>query len=485
MRPPTVPRNVEGEEDAGKRPDTPPPPVEGRRYAVLVGVTKYDSATLTDLRFPDRDIEKLAEVLLRHGYRKGDISVLTTSAGKSDPDRMPTAARIREEVARVARLCEKKDLLLVALSGHGHQSPKGPASFCPYKAESNDEKSMLPVDEVVKEMAGSAAAMKVLLVDACRDDPNGARAASGKREFGDGFESVTSATPPGLITYYSCARGERSWEIAQLGHGLFFDLLIKGLQGEADDYPDGHLTWTELVGYVQRKIPHEAKKHGVGQTPHFRGETVVEVPLAEVPVTLPPEARLVLIEQDFRKLRPGQRPGGWAFSNVTVRPEAFRDPDNGQTSEVCKALLLDSSTKVGLVESPAFRLTGNFKLICDFEMPSDGAGINLTLLGPKTLPLHVQIGSEAASKPSGMIVQHFPPRDVTPILARESPNLLEIERRGNAYGFLLNSRPVGVVAGPAAPTGPFERLQVTLGRNEPRATTPKVLLLRVQVSKRS
>src|SRR5262249_28843964 len=90
---------------------------QGKKYALLVGVTEYDSSTFTPLKYAENDAVKLAEVLKEAGY--DDVVLLTTSAGKKDDKMAPTAANVRAALDKLSNKVKKDDLLLVGLSGHG------------------------------------------------------------------------------------------------------------------------------------------------------------------------------------------------------------------------------------------------------------------------------------------------------------------------------------------------------------------------------
>jgi hypothetical protein len=441
----------------GNRPVTiPPPPAGGwRRYALLVGVTKYDNqGGLNDLSYPDTDVADLAKVLLKNGYKQEDVVQLTTGLGARDPAAMPTAANIRAQAAKLAARCGPNDLILVALSGHGHQPDGRPAFFCAYGTDLRDESTMVSVEAMAAELAKSSAGMRVLLVDACRDGGSRSR----KRDFGEGFDTVTSQPAPGVITYYSCAKGERSWEIDSLQHGLFFDLLIKGLQGHADDYADGRVTWTELVGYVERTIPFEAAKYRKFQTPHFKGETVRQIPLAEFPVeSAPPQVELAasdLLAEDFKMVKSGQMPRGWQGEGFERR---FDEALGRAYVEVRRP------DGVHWLRPPAPRtpLYGDFTVEMEFQLNGHRNHPNrdvsehtlyLCLEGEDGATVLVSIDHEGAVAMPGVRpgkTKRFKMYDI---------NRLRLVRDGGSYSLYLND---GMAASTALPyTGAFETFRI-------------------------
>src|SRR4051794_40847379 len=65
---------------------------EERRYALLVGVTKYGSDHFPPLKYTENDAEEMAKLLTKAGF---EVRVLTTSRGEKDAKDAPTAANVR------------------------------------------------------------------------------------------------------------------------------------------------------------------------------------------------------------------------------------------------------------------------------------------------------------------------------------------------------------------------------------------------------
>jgi hypothetical protein len=65
---------------------------QGKKYALLVGVTEYKRDTFANLKYTENDVESLAEILTKAGYTK--VRVLTNTRGGKDEKDAPTAANI-------------------------------------------------------------------------------------------------------------------------------------------------------------------------------------------------------------------------------------------------------------------------------------------------------------------------------------------------------------------------------------------------------
>ncbi len=254
-------------------------------YALLVGVSGYDTRTgLHSLRYPEKDVNALAEVLVQEmGYPKENVQVMTASRGSEDFRFLPIRQNIERELKGFLQQREKGDNVLVAFSGHGVQFGSEPF-FCPADADLEDRATLFSFNLIYEALKDCPAEVKLLLTDACRNDPF---QASSRRAIVD-LKSETRpqeiAPPGGLAVMFSCAGGQKSWEHEELGsssstekgQGVFFHYVIEGFRhGDQDE--NGQLTISELRGYTQKRVKDFVwNKFGEVQTPAFRGEFVDE-----------------------------------------------------------------------------------------------------------------------------------------------------------------------------------------------------------------
>jgi uncharacterized caspase-like protein len=206
-------------------------PLQGKKHALVVGVREYDSAKLEPLKFTENDAEELDAVLSKSGGFL--VRVLTTSRGAKVKADAPTGANIRAEIARLLAKKTRHDTVLVAFSGHGVQGKvteggkeKDESFFCPSDAQLNDNGTLITLGKLFKDLDGCGAAVKLLLVDACRNDPS-----IGRNVDVDSLPRL----PRGSAALFSCKSGERAFETAKLGkgHGVFFFHVLEGLKGKA------------------------------------------------------------------------------------------------------------------------------------------------------------------------------------------------------------------------------------------------------------
>jgi len=242
-----------------------------QRFALLVGVNEYDHNKLKSLRFAENDVSALAVVLKSGQYQ---VTLLTTKANSAELK--PTKANIENQLKQILQKCHKGDTVLIAFSGHGLQFEGEPdAFFCPVDARpfKTNTDTLVSIGKVYRELDNSFATMKVVLVDACRDDPAAGRGSS------RGVNSSSAPPPPqGIAALYSCGAGEQAFESPKLKHGVFFYHVIEGLKGQAAD-GDQEVTFASLASYVSRRVRRDVAQiigDGATQSPNLKADYNLE-----------------------------------------------------------------------------------------------------------------------------------------------------------------------------------------------------------------
>jgi hypothetical protein len=262
-----------------------PGTVHAEKYAFLVGVKIYRPEELRNLECTENDITDLAEVLKASGYRTENIRLLTQAAGDKNPRFLPQTQNIRTELRELLRARVPGDSVIVALAGHGVQfKDNSERYFCPTDARLKDVSTLVALSEVYRELEQCPADFKLLLVDACRNDPfaDVTRDAAQKR-----FESLSRpparARSGGVAALYSCSAGEKAYEDKELGHGVFFHFVIEGLKGAAAPEGTTEILLPHLEGYVQQRVKdYVPGKFGAQQTPEMEGTTRGSVALVKL-----------------------------------------------------------------------------------------------------------------------------------------------------------------------------------------------------------
>ena len=85
---------------------------------------------------------------------------------------MPLAERIRKELALLIGDCTEDDSILLAFAGHGVPFRGDLESyFCSADAKLDDKSTLIALGAIYKALEKCSAGLKLLMVDACRNDP--------------------------------------------------------------------------------------------------------------------------------------------------------------------------------------------------------------------------------------------------------------------------------------------------------------------------
>jgi hypothetical protein len=219
------------------------------RYAVLVGVNRYEhEKKLPDLKYAENDVVALGKLLKGAGYQ---VTLLTSAAGAKDKKDEPTKANIEARLKAVLKKCRRGDTVVVGLAGHGlHFESQKDSFFCPADARpfKDATDTLVSLTKLYADLDKSFAGVKLLLVDACRDDPGASRGSRGV----DG--DLAPRPPTGVGALFSCSKGQRAYEHDDLKHGVFFHYVLEGLRGKAKDPEDGEVTFGRLADYVKKQV---------------------------------------------------------------------------------------------------------------------------------------------------------------------------------------------------------------------------------------
>ena len=116
----------------------------GDKYALLVGVRKYDPNELRGLPYSEPDVVELSGVLEAEGYKPGNVVLMTQTAGADDTRFLPLAANVREELSLLLDEMDEDDSVLIALAGHGVQfQGENESYFCPADARLADKSTLI------------------------------------------------------------------------------------------------------------------------------------------------------------------------------------------------------------------------------------------------------------------------------------------------------------------------------------------------------
>ena len=230
-------------------------------WAVLIGINAYQNERIPPLRYAVNDARAIEQALLQQGFRAERIIRLL--------DKDATKARIETVLGDDLRQnVGPNDRILVFFAGHGVTD----------RLRSGEEEGyILPVDGDPSRLYGSAISMTSLrqiadrlpakhilfVMDACYSG----YALFNRSISKDLLDEMVRKPAVQILT--AGRQGDQAQEKG--GHGVFTEVLIRGLRGGA--YPDkGWLALEELGIWIKQRVYAESNRKQVPQFGNLSGE---------------------------------------------------------------------------------------------------------------------------------------------------------------------------------------------------------------------
>ncbi len=233
----------------------------GKNWAISIGINKYDN--LQDLNFAKRDAEAMA-AWFREEAKFDQVFLFTEDSPDINTSpaipTQPTYGGLRGFLRRQFEqpLLEPGDNLWFFFAGHGMRHADKDYLMLADSDPGDIEHTAISVEYITERLRRSRADNVVLFLDACREE-------SSRSGLGIGLEQHQ-----GVITFYSCAANQKSWEITELQHGSFTHTLLTGLRlhGETNC-----ATVERLDRYLNSAVPQlNIKYQKPKQNPYLKAE---------------------------------------------------------------------------------------------------------------------------------------------------------------------------------------------------------------------
>ncbi|WP_318780879.1 caspase, EACC1-associated type [Dendronalium phyllosphericum] len=226
------------------------------KYALLIGVSEYQSSEINPLDGVVKDIEAMQRVL-----QNSEIGGFDEVKFLLNPDSITMQSEIEQ---LFMEKCQKDDIVMLYFSGHGYRHEDGNLFFITHNTQINPQglpRIATAVDaKFIHEryMSRSKSQRQVLILDCCF---SGAFAESmGAKKLvalNINDEIAQQLGDEGRAVLTSSTATQQSFEDS--GGGVYTRYLIEGLEtGVADTDNDGVITVDELHKYAKRKVQ-EAK----------------------------------------------------------------------------------------------------------------------------------------------------------------------------------------------------------------------------------
>ncbi|MAE17341.1 hypothetical protein CMK12_00105 [Candidatus Poribacteria bacterium] len=249
-------------------------PIKAEKWALLVGINDYPN-DISPLRYCVADVEAFRQALINvAGFKEDKIFLMTDQMrGQMEPTNINVVMRLDILASQI----KADDTFVFYFSGHGiaREDQSFLLAANSVTATANTlELSAIPLDRISKILSTVKAQQLLTVIDACRNNPEASRSGQDNLlsdNFTRGFKirrsNSNSGTPSVSATLYACNVGERAYEWADKGHGVFSYYLLEGLNGEAVN-SQGEVTVTTLAEYTQGKVVKWAEEfRGKKQTP--------------------------------------------------------------------------------------------------------------------------------------------------------------------------------------------------------------------------
>jgi len=210
-----------------------------RRFALVIGNSRYDDPHLGRLKAPSVDVDALERVLKSPAIGQFDEVIALRNEG---------CAEVRKAVARFYDQRQRDDLLFLYFSGHGVKDEQGHL----YLALRDTELSLLAGSAVETafisgRMDRSFSKRQVVVLDCCHSGAF-ARGSKGSELASVGTAEAFEGTGLGRVILTATDATQYAWEgdrvTGETQSSLFTHFLVDGLRtGAADQDGDGVEWW--------------------------------------------------------------------------------------------------------------------------------------------------------------------------------------------------------------------------------------------------
>lgn len=263
-------------------------PIKGNVYALIVGVSDYQSPLINDLRYAASDARAVADYLKSAPINRKLIIELYDSVAKRSNIREKGLQKIDNLVFN--HVIKEDDFIIVYLSGHGGAFNKTDSYFFPHDAvHTQDAGSSFPISRIkgyIRSWSKESKATVLFIFDACRS----ATIVKGQEDFDLNEVSRYLEEDTGEILMAASRGGKPAQETSELRHGVFSFYLLEGLYGKADITGDHQISINELEKYVNDNVTSKTK---LSQSPMVKYPALMD---GKIIATVKPEL-LALVDQ--------------------------------------------------------------------------------------------------------------------------------------------------------------------------------------------
>lgn len=231
----------------------------GERWAIVVGVSRYEHASL-NLRYAHRDAQAFYELIrspFGGGFKEQNVQVLL--------DEQATTRKVTRALRSFLKKPDRDDLVVLFFACHGAPDPQRPDNvyLLTHDVDPDDiAGTALPMREIDLSLRENLLADRVVIIaDTCHSAAIGGgpgrRSAVNSTAAVNAYLQALSESKGGVALLTSAEASEVSLEDERWGggHGVFTHYLLEGMRGAADTSPrNGVVTLGELFEYVRENV---------------------------------------------------------------------------------------------------------------------------------------------------------------------------------------------------------------------------------------
>jgi helicase len=232
----------------------------GAFHGLFMGVNRYASPAINELRFAEVDAEALHALFA--DTLGGECNLLIGAS--------VTRQALEEHFARLAG-CDEEDVVVITFSGHGSETHE----LVTHDARIEDlAASAIPLGHLTEWFSEIPARHLVCILDCCFSGEMGAKVLTldaRPRSLDSEEHVLAEMAGDGRLILTASTATQPAWEYARLRHGLLTHHLIEALQGAPEVAEGERLPVLRLMGHVTRRVIDTAAAGGREQQPTLRG----------------------------------------------------------------------------------------------------------------------------------------------------------------------------------------------------------------------
>jgi helicase len=231
-----------------------------RIRGVFIGVDRYSSPDISELRYAERDARALhalfsdtfgdgAELLVGEQATRAAIEAQFTALADVDPD----------------------DFVVIGFSGHGSETHE----LVTYDADVFDlAGTCIPLDQLTEWFKRIPARQLICVLDCCFSGAMGAKVLqveSTPKKMLSEAALLDQLAGDGRLILTASTANQPAWENPKIGHGLLTHFLLHALRGAEEVRKAGKVSIYRLLAYVTERVVDAASEFGARQEPTLRG----------------------------------------------------------------------------------------------------------------------------------------------------------------------------------------------------------------------